>query len=141
MSTCIINWNKAQEFKKAVDKYLDESFKDLGLTKLEGVYLATLFEKDGVSLIDLTNNVHMDKANTTRVINILEEKGYVFRKTDEKDSRKFKIYITERAKELKDFVVAKIEEFNKIAYNGLSKNEIDAFKLTISKILSNLNLI
>ena len=141
MGTCIINLNKAQEFKKAVDKYLDESFKELGLTKLEGVYLATLFEKDGVSLIDLTNNVHMDKANTTRVINVLEKKDYVFRKTDEKDSRKFKIFITEKAKKLKNCVVSKTEEFNKIAYNGLTKNEIDAFKLTLSKILSNLNLI
>ena len=141
MGTCIINLNKAQEFKKAVDKYLDESFKDLGLTKLEGLYLATLFEKDGVSLIDLTHNVHMDKANTTRVINLLEEKDYVFRKTDEKDSRKFKIFITEKAKKLKNCVISKMEEFNKIAYNGLTKNEIDTFKLTLSKILSNLNLI
>jgi DNA-binding MarR family transcriptional regulator len=141
MSSCIIDFNKAQEFKKAVDKYLDETFKCLGLSKLEGVYLATLFEKDGVSLIDLTNCVNLDKANTTRVINLLEEKGYVFRKTDDKDNRKFKIFITDKAKNLKEFVLLKVEEFNKIAYNGLTKKEIDAFKLTLSKILSNLNLI
>lgn len=141
MSTCIISLNKAQEFKKAADKYLDDAFKCLGLTKLEGLYLATLFEKDGVSLIELTNNIHMDKANTTRVINSLEKKGYVLRKTDEKDNRKLNIFITNKAKELKDLVIVKIEEFNKIAYNGLSKTEIDAFKLTMTKILSNLNLI
>jgi DNA-binding MarR family transcriptional regulator len=54
---------------------------------------------------------------------------------------KFKIFITEKAKKLKNCVISKMEEFNKIACNGLTKNEIDTFKLTLSKILSNLNLI
>lgn len=139
MEEFVITPNEAQHFKKQMDKFMDEKVKDFDLSKLEGLYLGQLFEKDGVSLIDLTNAVHLDKANTTRVVGDLEVKGLVTRKENEKDSRKYKIYLTEKANIYRAKLEQISKELNEKIFKGITKCERRAFGRVLQKILINLN--
>lgn len=130
---------KVQQIKKHIDKFLDNELLNTGISRLEAVYLGCLKDNNGISLIELTNLVHFDKANTTRVISELELKGLVTRKVNEKDTRKYKIYLTEKAKELEKFILNSKLKLNKIAFEGVSNKEKEVFEQTLEKIIENLN--
>ena len=130
---------KVQQIKKHIDKFLDNELINTGISRLEAVYIGCLKDNTGISLIELTNLVHFDKANTTRVISELELKGLVTRKVDEKDTRKYKIYLTEKAKELEIFILNSKLKLNKIAFEGVSNKEKEVFEQTLEKIIENLN--
>lgn len=130
---------KVQQIKKHIDKFLDNELINTGISRLEAVYIGCLKDNIGISLIELTNLVHFDKANTTRVISELELKGLVTRKVDEKDTRKYKIYLTEKAKELEKFILNSKLKLNKIAFEGVSNKEKEVFEQTLEKIIENLN--
>lgn len=130
---------KVQQIKKHIDKFLDNELINTGISRLEAVYLGCLKDNNGISLIELTNLVHFDKANTTRVISELELKGLVTRKVDEKDTRKYKIYLTEKAKELEKFILNSKLKLNKIAFEDVSNKEKEVFEQTLEKIIENLN--
>lgn len=130
---------KVQQIKKHIDKFLDNELINTGISRLEAVYIGCLKDNNGISLIELTNLVHFDKANTTRVISELELKGLVTRKVDEKDTRKYKIYLTEKAKELEKFILNSKLKLNKIAFEGVPNKEKEVFEQTLEKIIENLN--
>ncbi len=130
---------KVQQIKKHIDKFLDNELLNTGISRLEAVYIGCLKDNNGISLIELTNLVHFDKANTTRVISELELKGLVTRKVNEKDTRKYKIYLTEKAKELEKFILNSKLKLNKIAFEGVSNKEKEVFEQTLEKIIENLN--
>ena len=130
---------KVQQIKKHIDKFLDNELINTGISRLEAVYIGCLNDNNGISLIELTNLVHFDKANTTRVISELELKGLVTRKVDEKDTRKYKIYLTEKAKELEKFILNSKLKLNKIAFEGVPNKEKEVFEQTLEKIIENLN--
>ena len=141
MEGCVLTPSTVQHFKKQIDKYLDGEFNQGDINRLESVYLSHLLEKDGVSLIELTRAVHLDKANTTRIINDLESKGYVIRKANESDSRKYKIFITEKAQKFKEKIQRCIKELNEKAFKGVTKTEKKTFSKVVHKIFENLNLL
>ena len=137
----IITPSIAQYFKKTIDKFVEEKYATCDLNRLECIYLGHLLDKDGVSLIELTKISHLDKANTTRTINDLELKGYVTRKSNEKDSRKYKIFITEKARAIKEKLDKARVDLNELAFKGISKLEKKAFVKTFHKICKNLDLL
>lgn len=141
MEGCVLTPSTVQHFKKQIDKYLDEEYNQGDINRLESVYLSHLLEKDGVSLIELTRAVHLDKANTTRIINDLESKGYVIRKANESDNRKYKIFITEKAQKFKEKIQRCIKELNEKAFKGVTKTEKKTFSKVVHKIFENLNLL
>ena len=139
MDEYVITPSDAQILKKQMDKYFDEKVKGFDLNKLECLYLMHLFHKDGVSLIDLTNSVCLDKANTTRVICDLEKKGLVIRKENEKDSRKYKIFLTEKAEPYREGLVTITNELNTKVFKGVTKCERRAFFKVMQKIYTNIH--
>lgn len=139
MEENIITPSDAQLLKKQMDKFFDDKVKGFDLSKLECLYLVHLFNKDGVSLIELTNAVCLDKANTTRVICDLEKRGLVIRKENEKDNRKYKIFLTEKAEPYRESLVSITNELNKKVFKGVTKCERKSFFKVMQKIYTNVN--
>lgn len=65
-------------------------------------FLMKLYIEDGLSHEELTKRVHVDKATTTRAISKLSENGFVVITKDENDKRKFRIFLTDYSKSIKD---------------------------------------
>ena len=139
MEEYVITPSDAQLLKKQMDKFFDDKVKGFDLSKLECLYLVHLFNKDGVSLIELTNAVCLDKANTTRVIFDLEKRGLVIRKENEKDNRKYKIFLTEKAESYREGLMAITNELNKKVFKGITKCERKSFFKVMQKIYANVN--
>ena len=75
--------------------------KKLPITPEQFSVLTHLWKNDGLQQSELAVCTTRNRANVTRIIDILEREGIVIRKDDPNDRRVFKIYLTNLGKNLK----------------------------------------
>ena len=80
-----------------------------------------------------------DKANITRIINILETNGFV-KRNSEVDKRKVnKIYITEKGRNAYEKILPTILDIWQSTIDGISPNEIEVMLKVLAQIRQNLD--
>ena len=68
---------------------------------------------------------------------ILEKNGYIVRKTDEKDCRGRRIFITEKSKAIQPELYERFSEWSKILLKGFSEKETEMVYSIIGKMMFN----
>ena len=81
----------------------------MGLSYLEFVLLARLYEREGASQEELAAQLFLDKAMATRTLGLLEKKGLARREKDPADLRVRRVYLTERAMEQRGRLLAVLD--------------------------------
>ncbi len=100
--------------------------------------LFALLQNNGIYQRQLGSVLLKDRPNTTRLVNILEEKKYIERREDPENKRKHRLYITQAGKEkINDLAPLKIKMVDKVL-KGISQKEIDSLLSTLEKIRNNL---
>lgn len=97
-------------------------------------FLLRLYLEDGVSHDELTEQVCVDKATTTRAIKKLEEKGYVRLAPNEKDKRKYHIYLTQKALAQKEEILEISRRWERQLIDGLEQEELNQLFYLLRKI-------
>lgn len=75
--------------------------KNLPITPEQFGVLTHLWRNDGLQQSELAICTNRNRANVTRIIDILEREGIVVRQDDPSDRRVFKIFLTDLGKQLK----------------------------------------
>ena len=94
--------------------YFAHELSETELNASELLYLAQLYARDGLTQEEMAKELSVDKAATARVMQSMEKKSLIVRKTDEKDKRAKRVFLTEKATRFED----RIREIQKdwIAY-------------------------
>ncbi|MBG0776819.1 MAG: MarR family transcriptional regulator [Desulfovibrionaceae bacterium] len=71
-----------------------------GMTPEQFAVLCRLWERDGLAQCEIAECIHKDMGNITRIVDALEEKGYVRRAFDPKDRRRRIVSLTEWARDV-----------------------------------------
>lgn len=110
---------------KAIKFELRRYFREAGVdvTSEQYALLCRLWEKEGRSQKELAECSFKDTANITRMIDVLEGKGIVYRERDPKDRRTYRIYLSDKGKELHDILTPIVREKSRSAYSCLTEQE------------------
>lgn len=101
-------------------------------------FLVQLYNNDGLSHEQLTLLLGVDKSTTTRAITKLYHAGYVDVQQKSEDKRKYKIFLTEKAKALKNDILEIAGQWENQLTDCLSEDEKNILYLLLKKIaLSN----
>lgn len=79
--------------------FVVEASEKLHLTYSEYVMLLRLFDHEGARQDELAAMLYLDKAVVTRTINMLQQKGLIYRQQDPQDKRAKHIYLTDYGRE------------------------------------------
>ncbi|MBL7942777.1 MAG: MarR family transcriptional regulator [Flavobacteriales bacterium] len=109
----------------------------LPITPEQFSVLSHLWQRDGLQQNELALCTNRNRANVTRILDILEREGIVERRDDEKDRRVFRIYLTAKGKSLREVTAICAEQSIKDSLKGLSKEEIDICTKVLLKIKRN----
>lgn len=125
-----------------------EFFKKLNtkLSQDEFITIETILCNSGICQRDLAKIILKDRANTGKILNTLEEKGYITRFVDLKNNRLVrKMGVTEKGKEVYDEVTQKLKTaINKIMEDEkhkkliISDEEIEHVREVLRKFRENL---
>lgn len=113
--------------------------KNFSITHEQFVILYILSIENGIYQRQLGKIALKDRPNITRLIDILEEKGLVYREIDPNNRRIVKLFITEEGKEQVNIIYPSILELNSIAMKGITAEEEAILKKLLETIRNNLD--
>lgn len=108
------------------------------LTPEQFTVLMALKENDGMYQRQLATLTFKDRPNITRIVSILESKGYITSQIASDGRQVKKLYITPKGVDICVNVLPKILEIWHAISEGLEENELECFINTLDKIESNL---
>ena len=114
------------------------SLKDTGLTLGQPKVLDFLQEKDGAAQKEIAAACHIEPASLTTILNGMEEKGLIQRKSLNGNRRSWHIFLTDRGKEMTEAIGMGFEELEAQAFSGISREERESFLKTFEKIYQNM---
>lgn len=119
--------------------YLDRVLKKYELTNGSFPYLLNLNKKEGVSQNQIAYELGHDKAMSARTIAKLIELDYIYKKADESDSRAYKLYLTEKARNIIPDIKIETLKLISLITEGLSEDEKDITMNSLRKIFNNIS--
>lgn len=107
-----MNDNKCENIGKYISQlhrkgnvFINRELSKYDLSVGQFMFLLDLYMKDGKNQEEISDNLKIDKGTTARAIKKLEEQGFVIRIKNENDKRSNKIYLTDKAKDIKENVL------------------------------------
>ena len=111
---------------------------NLDITQEQYFILIKLWAQDGQYQVELADDIFQDNPNITRILDNMEKKKFIKRMADKTDRRKFRIFLTEKAKDIYNTYKTGAPESRRLDYMDLNDNDFDNLKRILSKIESNI---
>jgi DNA-binding MarR family transcriptional regulator len=122
---------------KAFSRRLATDLVKHGIGFKQYFYLRALLEEDGISQIELSERVGMNRATVTSAIDTMESQGIVKRVIDPNDRRIYLVSLTPKGQKLRSAVLETIESIQVRASAGISERELAQFRRTAEKMQRN----
>lgn len=103
--------------------YLDKVLKRFDIGSGAFPYLFMLERKEGISQNQISREIGNDKAMSARTITRLIEQGYVSKREDERDSRAYQLFLTEKAREVIPEIRKEINILTEMITEDLTEEE------------------
>ncbi|MHC1682964.1 MAG: MarR family winged helix-turn-helix transcriptional regulator [Clostridiaceae bacterium] len=123
---------------RCIHSISDIKFKELKLQKGQFIYLTRICEKPGISFVELTMLLKVDKTSTTKAIQKLEAEGYIDRNKDVHDKRVIRLYPTEKGLKSYDGIIDEENKNIEICLKGFSEDEKNLVTKLIVKMSKNI---
>lgn len=109
--------------------------KSLNLTYPQYLVLLILWEKDGISVGQITARLYLDTNTVTPLLKRMESEGWLFRERSKSDERKVEVRLTEKGREAKKKAV----EIPNQLVQGLtcSSETLQELKTLLDKLIQN----
>lgn len=120
--------------------YLNHSFEKSGfpVTREQWVIMKILWEKNGVSQQELADELMKNKASITSLIENMEKKDLVSRKTNSFDKRSKMVSLTEKGKDIRMNIDGYFKKVTREFIKNIDTGKLDITKDVLEKMLSNL---
>ena len=113
--------------------------KGFNITPEQWGVLNRLWENEGMHQSALAQRAAKDRHNITRILNLLEKNGFIFRTPDGEDKRRLNVYLTEEGKALKQKLIPIVIGFLQKCFEGLTQEEVQDLRRIHEHILKNLS--
>ena len=104
----------------------------------QGRILYVLWQEDGVPIKTIAERCGLAITSLTTMLERMEKTGLIIRQQDSGDKRKTLIFLTDKAKALKEDYDAISDRMSAIFYQGFTEEEIRNFEEHLEKIRLNL---
>jgi DNA-binding MarR family transcriptional regulator len=121
-------------------QYLNKIFHNRGFNITPEQYLVidTLWDEGVLSQQQIADIIIKDKNSVTKLIDALEKKGLVQRRTDELDRRLNKIHLTEEALNIKDVITEIAIESTNTIFRNIPREDLEKFVTVLNKMSQNI---
>lgn len=97
-------------------------------------YILAICNNPGLSQDELATHISVNKSNIARNLSYLEENGYVFRKSGEKDRRITNVFPTEKMLDIYPRVKEITLEWNNFLAEDLNPTEFEQFQSILERL-------
>ncbi|TYP69582.1 MarR family winged helix-turn-helix transcriptional regulator [Paenibacillus methanolicus] len=118
----------------AISGYVKRQLAPLGLAPEQSLILLLLYREDGLPQHEIALRLRKDKTNVNRMIDNLEGKGVVIRRSDRADRRVQRVWLTEQGRALEEQVLAMTERTTRLLTEGFAPEELEAGRRFLERV-------
>lgn len=116
----------------------DIEFKEINLAKGQYLYLVRIFENPGMIQDKIANMLKVDRSTTAKAIKKLVDDGLIEKVKEGNNKKEWKLYCTEKGKNIYDFLKREEEHTVAIGTNGMTTEEKIILYNALYKIRENI---
>ena len=120
--------------------FINKEVSEYGIGSGQFMFLLELYINDGKNQEEIAETLKIDKGTTARALKKLEEQGFVTRIKDENDKRSNKIYLNDKAKDVREGVLDVLNDWIKEITKSLTEEEEEMLKSLLEKVCKNINV-
>lgn len=124
-----------QRLAKRLNDGMDKRLSTLGLTVTQFAVMMTVLETEGLTQTEIGKRFELPAYMITRVLNVLEERGFVVRKVHPTSRRAFNIYASEAGKKLGPELFSIVNAVNDDFILPLNETDRAEFRRIIMQLL------
>ncbi|MDY8045603.1 MarR family transcriptional regulator [Paenibacillus polymyxa] len=109
-----------------------------GIVPTHGGILMFLYQKDGLSIKELTQKISRQQPTVTVLIDKLVKLGYVERKKEREDSRVTLIFLTDKGREIEPIFEMISNRLQETIYGGLKDEEKEQLEYLLEHVKNRL---
>lgn len=122
---------------RSAKNYFHREFSNSDLSGGAHAFLMLLFHEDGLTQQDLSTRLNFDKAHTTRSIQRLIASGFISRQRDANDQRAYRIYLTDKAKQMEHEFKKILSQWSSVISTGFSDVELQILVNLLDRMNTN----
>jgi MarR family transcriptional regulator for hemolysin len=120
---------------------IDRRLKTYNLTRVKWLALGIISKKPNLTQAELALEMELGHAAVGRLVDRLEQRQFIIRKSDTNDRRAYRIDLTDTAKDLLDHLNRTADNLRADVLNGFTIEEVSALNDGLNKIKNNLKSI
>lgn len=117
---------------------LDEELEKIGLKWHDLVLLLVTGQVPGIEQSRLIPFLQTDKANVTKLIQKMEQTGYLYREQNKEDKRNKKVFLTKKGTELLPELYHVMNTWEENCFAGIDPTELEVFQKVGNQITKNI---
>jgi MarR family transcriptional regulator, organic hydroperoxide resistance regulator len=126
---------------RAFQRLLERRIADYGVTRGQWYFLRVLWNEDGLSQRELSARVGMMEPTTVIALRSMERSGLIRRVRSRNDRRRSQVWLTAKAKRLRNSLLAVARGITDQAENGIARADRARFRRVIARMTANLDRI
>jgi DNA-binding MarR family transcriptional regulator len=124
---------------RAFQKLLEKRIAAYGIARGQWYFLRVLWIEDGLSQRELSARVGMMEPTTVIALRSMEKVGLIRRVRMSEDKRVTKVWLTAKAKRIREQMLLLARGINEDACQGLSREEFETFRRAVTHMTGNLD--
>ena len=125
------------ETAHALRKSFDRMAVGLGVTRAQWKVLMKLTHRPGLRQVELADILDVEPITLSRIVDRLEEAGFVARSRDPADRRAWRLEVTEAARPLVEQLKGVGAKLVDQAFDGIDPNEIEIARRVLARVREN----
>ena len=133
------DWQLLAQFTQTY-RTLSEAFMDrIGTHRAQAIVLYRLYAQDGMTQSEIAQQLAVQGATVTDILQRMEEAGFVSRRRDPEDNRLVRVYITELGREKKRFIMEQYFNLESAIFSGFKDSERAQLRQYLGRALVQMN--
>jgi DNA-binding MarR family transcriptional regulator len=111
----------------------------IGLHRAQATLLCRLFDHDGMTQSEIAEQLSVQGATITNILQRMEETGLVTRRRDRDDNRLMRVYLTDAGRKQERAITDQFMKVEEAIFEGLGQQERIVLRRILKQMLQNMN--
>src|SRR5512139_3700897 len=118
-TTTLQDWELMAQVCQAYRSLSDAFIDRIGMHRAQATVLCRLYEQDGMTQSEIGEQLGVQGATITNMLQRMEESGLVTRRRDTEDNRLVRVYLTRSGQEKERAITDQFLEFERTLFKGI----------------------
>jgi DNA-binding MarR family transcriptional regulator len=133
------DWELLAQFAQAYRSLSDALMDQITLHRSQAMVLCKLFIQDGMNQTEIAQQLSVQGATVTDMLQRMEEAGLVSRRRDLDDNRQVRVYLTGDGRKKERFIMEQFSKLEAAIFENFNENERILLRQFLNRALDNMS--